>query len=107
MRRPPDNAPTRPRRDEPESLGGDEGSVGQTVSAINITPLAIDGDDLAPTLGISPRHVETLHASGRLPRPVWLGKRRLWVVDEIRSWLAAGAPPREQWDAIRDREVGS
>jgi len=29
---------------------------------------------------------------GRLPRGTRLGRAKLWLVDELRAWLAAGAP---------------
>ncbi len=101
----PDNAPARdPKRGcEPgESLACDGWSVGPDPAVNNGRPhhgpLAMDVRRLADALGVSPRHVEALHAQGRLPRPVRLGRRRLWPVDEIRHWLEAGAPPREAWE---------
>jgi len=33
--------------------------------------------------------------------PVRLGRKVLWVTDELRRWLAAGAPPRLRWEAIK------
>jgi predicted DNA-binding transcriptional regulator AlpA len=46
-----------------------------------------------------------LAASGRTPLPVRLGTRRpVWIISELEAWLAAGAPPRDQWNRIK-REV--
>ena len=62
------------------------------------SPLAFDAQALAKALNVSLRHVETLHASGRLPTPLFLGRSRRWVVSEIQEWLRAGAPSRELWE---------
>lgn len=66
--------------------------------------LAVSADELADMLNISKRHLDALHASGRLPRPVRLGRRCLWPIDEVRAWLAAGAPGRDKWEALRTGE---
>lgn len=61
----------------------------------------MDAADVARKLNVSRRHVSALNASGRLPRPVKLGRRTVWVADELRAWLAAGAPERSRWEAMR------
>lgn len=70
-----------------------------------MTPLAFDAQALAKALNVSVRHVETLLASGRLPRPLRLGRRRVWSADEIRQWLLHGAPPVDAWERIKAEEV--
>ena len=69
-----------------------------------IEPVALDARRLAESLGISTRHLESLLATGQLPLPVRLGRRRVWPVDEVRAWLEAGAPPRDRWMVLRDQE---
>lgn len=60
-----------------------------------LAPLAVDAKGLGPILGgISVRTVRTWDALGRLPAPVRVGNKTLWVVSEVRDWLAAGAPDR-------------
>lgn len=61
----------------------------------------LDAVDVSRLLNVSKRHVAALNASGRLPRPVKLGRRTVWVADELRAWLAAGAPERSRWETIR------
>lgn len=39
------------------------------------------------------------HAAGRVPRPVKLGGRTLWRRAELEAWVAAGCPPRKEWEA--------
>ena len=70
-------------------------------------PLAVDAKVLAKMLGISVRTVRSMDCAGKLPRPVKLNGRSVrWPVVEIEAWLAAGAPDRNQWEAIRRSGVG-
>src|SRR5262245_60582499 len=56
------------------------------------TPLAVTAAQAASLHGVS-RAQWKLHAMCKLPRPVYLGaKAPRWRVDELREWLAAGAP---------------
>lgn len=60
--------------------------------------LAYSPADAARLLGVSRAQFWKLHAAGRLPAPVYLGaKAPRWVADELRAWLAAGAPDRQSW----------
>jgi predicted DNA-binding transcriptional regulator AlpA len=52
-------------------------------------------------LTVSERHVRSLNATGQLPRPIRLGRRKLWNVRELQAWLDAGSPPRDRWEKIR------
>ena len=63
--------------------------------------LALTAGEVADLLGVSLRHVRSLHSSGRLPRPVRFGRAVRWNVEELRAWLAAGSPPRDQWEDMR------
>lgn len=64
------------------------------------SPLAVDAKQLAKQLGLSVRTIRTMDAAGKLPRPVKLnGHSVRWVVSEIESWLAAGAPNRNEFEA--------
>jgi prophage regulatory protein len=64
-------------------------------------PLAVDARGLARLLSSGKRTVSTWNAAGKIPAPVKIGGRVVWVVSEIRAWLAAGAPDRETWNALR------
>lgn len=63
------------------------------------SPLVVDAARLAKLLGMGVRTIRTHDATGRLPAPVRIGGRVVWRVDEIRAWLAAGAPNRDEWEA--------
>jgi predicted DNA-binding transcriptional regulator AlpA len=89
-----------PKTDE---MADDDG-VGGTAGRTDLEPLAINADGVARLLDISPRHVWALHSSGRLPRPVALGRARRWVISELEEWLAAGCPARDRWESMRSKE---
>jgi excisionase family DNA binding protein len=73
-----------------------------TTQQTELNCLAISAEKVAELLGVSKRHVAALSASGRLPRPVRLGRSVRWNLDELRDWLAAGAPSRDRWEASRN-----
>lgn len=52
---------------------------------------------VARTLGVSRSFVHKLHAQGKLPAPVRLGRCLRWRAAEITAWLAAGCPSRSEW----------
>jgi len=64
-------------------------------------PLAVDARGLGRLLGVAERTVRTMNSAGRIPRPVALGRRRVWCVSEVLRWLEAGAPERARWEAMR------
>jgi len=66
-----------------------------------LSPLVVDARRLARLLSCGVRTVRTLDAGGKLPAPVRIGGRVVWRTDEIRAWLAAGAPDRATWEALR------
>jgi predicted DNA-binding transcriptional regulator AlpA len=44
-----------------------------------------------------------LHAAGKIPKPVYLGtKNPRWRADELRAWLAAGAPDLLTWERMNN-----
>lgn len=59
------------------------------------TRLAISAAELAERLSCSERHIWGLHSSGRLPRPIAIGRCRRWRVADIERWLADGCPNRD------------
>jgi excisionase family DNA binding protein len=58
----------------------------------------LTADEAADLLGISVRHLWACLASGRLgPQPIAFGRAKRWRKEELLAWIAAGAPPRDQW----------
>lgn len=66
-----------------------------------LLPFVVDAKRLAKLLCAGVRTVRTWDAAGKLPAPIRIGGRVVWLMSEIRAWLAAGAPDRETWVAIR------
>ena len=64
-------------------------------------PLVVDAWRLAKLLDAGVRTVRSWDAAGKLPIPIRLGGKVVWRLDEIRDWLAAGAPRRDEWQARR------
>ena len=63
--------------------------------------LALPAVEVAKLLGISERHLWALNSSGRLPRPVRLGRAVRWNLAELRAWLDASCPERSRWETMR------
>ena len=66
------------------------------------SPLVLDAQGLAAAGFGSVRHVRRLDASGRLPRAVRLGRKKVWLRHELKDWLSAGAPKRDEWEQSRE-----
>lgn len=64
-------------------------------------PVLITAAMLAEWLNVSERHIHNLRNDGKLPAPVLLGRAVRWNAGEIQAWLAAGAPERKAWEAMR------
>jgi len=54
--------------------------------------LLVDGQETARITSLSLRTIERLVSMGRFPRPVRLGRRRLWDRRKLEEWVAAGCP---------------
>jgi predicted DNA-binding transcriptional regulator AlpA len=66
-----------------------------------LSPLVADARLLARLLGLGVRTIRSLDYSARLPRPIKLGgTRTVWILAEIRRWLAAGGPSRQVWEEM-------
>ena len=64
-------------------------------------PLVVDARRLGKFLCAGLRTVRSWDAAGRLPAPIHIGGKVVWRMDEIRDWLAAGAPRRDEWQVRR------
>jgi prophage regulatory protein len=68
-----------------------------------IEPAVFTLAELARFLNRSLASIHRDRHLGRLPAPARLGGRPVWLRDEIKAWLEAGAPSREEWEARRTR----
>lgn len=83
--------------------------TGQTSAATpSLVPprLVVEGKLLAPMLTIGIRTLRFWDATGKLPNPLRIGGRVVWLLDEIKAWLAAGAPLRAEWEAQKRADKG-
>jgi len=78
-----------------------DGPPSSTDGAMGHTPLAVDAGDASELCGISRSHWLRLVATERVPTGFYLGRRRLWDVNELQAWIAAGAPNTAQWKRLR------
>ena len=74
------------------------GHLAENGRATYADALALSACEVARLLAISERHLWTLHSSGRLPRPVKLGRSVRWNRGELQRWLDAGCPSRDRWE---------
>lgn len=61
--------------------------------------LLVTAKQAAVMCGKSLRTWRTWDAAGWIPRPVRIGRSTLWRVEELRDWIAAGCPRRDEWEA--------
>ena len=66
-----------------------------------VNTFAVEAVQAARLCGVSRATWYSLRKAGRIPRPVRLGRRVLWRIDELREWMAAGCPPCSRWDAMK------
>ena len=44
-----------------------------------------------------------MKSAGKLPDAIELGKKTVrWSVDDIRAWIQAGCPRRDEWKSLRN-----
>ena len=52
-------------------------------------------------LSLSKRQIFRLNSSGKIPTPIRISGAVRWSAQEISAWLAAGAPDRKTWEAVK------
>ena len=57
---------------------------------------------LGEMLSLSKRQIFRLNSCGKLPAPIRIGGAVRWSAEEISAWLAASAPDRRTWEAMKD-----
>ena len=63
--------------------------------------------DVGRILNLSKRQIFRLNSSGKIPAPIRIGGAVRWSAGEISAWLAAGAPDRRTWEAMKqERDQG-
>ncbi|MDP6558152.1 MAG: hypothetical protein QGF59_09555 [Pirellulaceae bacterium] len=65
--------------------------------------LLLSAKSAAALCGKSLRTWRTWDSAGMIPRPVRIGRSTLWRADELRAWIAARCPRRDEWEVRRTR----
>ena len=65
------------------------------------TPLTINSKTAAALVGYGERYWRQLTTEAKNPAPLKVGGWPRWSVQELRDWLAAGAPNRAEWETIK------
>jgi predicted DNA-binding transcriptional regulator AlpA len=92
--------PAKPLRIHPPSFcDGDAEAAEAAAAPLALEPLLVGADQAGPLCGRSEASWWRDHAAGRIPRPVRIGGRTLWRLEELRRWVAAGCPDRQSWEA--------
>jgi len=58
----------------------------------------VNANELARMLSVSVRHIWRLKASGKLPKPVWIGGCVRWRVDDINLFIEMGCPSQREFE---------
>lgn len=63
---------------------------------------------LGQMLSLSKRQIFRLNSCGKIPAPIRIGGSIRWDLEgDIKPWLAAGAPDRRTWEALKqERDQG-
>jgi predicted DNA-binding transcriptional regulator AlpA len=84
-----------------EVLAEYQGCRCQTKTDGSITALLVDAAVAAQMCGKSERSWRTWDALGLIPEPVRIGRSVLWRAEELREWVAAGCPSRQEWKDLQ------
>ena len=63
-----------------------------------------DAKTFGQRLSLSKRQIFRLNSCGKIPAPIRIGGAVRWDSQEISAWLAAGAPDRRTWEALKQQE---
>lgn len=69
-----------------------------------MSQLLLKIDEVAERLGIAKSTLWRLNASGKIPRPVRIGRSTRWRSDELEDWVEIGCPPREKWEIMKAKK---
>lgn len=71
------------------------------VETIKTQDRLLSAEAVGKMLSLSRRQIFRLNSSGKIPAPIRIGGAVRWAESTIAEWLAAGAPDRKTWQAMR------
>lgn len=71
------------------------------MSNVVVTERLLTAKTLGQMLSLSKRQIFRLNSCGKIPAPIKIGGSVRWSAQEISAWLAASAPDRRTWEAMR------
>jgi len=60
-----------------------------------------DAKTFGQRLSLSKRQIFRLNSCAKIPAPIRIGGAVRWDSQECADWLAAGAPDRKTWEAMK------
>ncbi len=77
------------------------------VETIKTQDRLLSAEAVGKMLSLSRRQIFRLNSSGKIPAPIRIGGAVRWAESTIAEWLAAGAPDRRTWEALKqERDQG-
>lgn len=73
------------------------GTISETGTATHFL-LLLTAAEAAVLCRTSVRTWRTWDSAGKVPRPIRIGRAKLWRPDELREWVAEGCPERSVWN---------
>lgn len=70
--------------------------------AIETRGKLLSAEEVGKMLSLSHRQIFRLNSSGKIPAPIRIGGAVRWSAEVISAWLAAGAPDRRTWEAMKN-----
>lgn len=62
----------------------------------------LSAEAVGKMLSLSRRQIFRLNSCGKIPAPIKIGGAVRWSAEEISAWLAASAPDRQTWEAMKN-----
>ena len=88
------------------NVSAEKSSAKTAEMVTQVTPVLITARQAAMLCGRGLRTWRTWNAAGRIPRPVRIGRAALWRTAELQAWIAAGCPPRAEWESLSKSNAG-
>ena len=65
----------------------------------------VNAKEFGQQLRLSKRQVFRLNVSGKLPKPLKIGRAVRWDVRIIEDWISLGCPDRKTFEAIKSHKI--